>query len=63
MLSATRIRLYPNAVERDTLARQFGCVRFVRNRALAMKKAAWEERKENPLLLHDQEHAPAVEGH
>lgn len=47
MLSATKIRLYPNATERQSLAVQFGCVRFVRNKALAMKKAAWSERKEN----------------
>lgn len=47
MLSATKIRLYPNTGERESLARQFGCVRFVRNKALAMKKAAWMERKEN----------------
>ncbi len=46
MLTATRIRLYPNAAERQTLAVQFGCVRFVRNKALALKKAAWSERKE-----------------
>lgn len=47
MLTATKIRLYPNTAECDSLARQFGCVRFVRNKALAMKKAAWTERKEN----------------
>jgi putative transposase len=47
MLTATKIRLYPVAAEREALAVQFGCVRFVRNQALAMKKAAWDERKEN----------------
>lgn len=47
MLSATKLRLYPTAAERDILARQFGCVRFVRNKALAMKKVAWAERKES----------------
>lgn len=47
MLTAAKFRLYPNTAERDSLARQFGCVRFVRNKALAMKKAAWTERKEN----------------
>jgi putative transposase len=47
MLTATKLRLYPTADQVQTLAVQFGCVRFVWNRALAMKKAAWDERQES----------------
>nr|MBP8277378.1 helix-turn-helix domain-containing protein [Propionivibrio sp.] len=47
MLSATKFRLYPTAEQAQLLARQFGCVRFVWNRALAMKRAAWSERQES----------------
>ena len=47
MLLATKIRLYPTAQHEQALAAQFGCVRFIWNRALAMKKAAWDERKES----------------
>ena len=47
MLTATKIRLYPAADQEQRLAAQFGCARFVWNRALAMKRAAWQERKES----------------
>lgn len=47
MLTATKIRLYPTADQERHLAVQFGCARFVWNRALAMKRAAWQERKES----------------
>jgi hypothetical protein len=44
MLAATKLRLYPTAEQARSLEVQFGCARFVWNRALAMKKAAWDER-------------------
>lgn len=47
MLTATKLRLYPTAEQEQLLAVQFGCARFVWNRALAMKRAAWEEQKES----------------
>ena len=47
MLTATKIPLYPTADQEQRLAVQFGCARFVWNRALAMKRAAWQERKES----------------
>src|SRR4051794_126557 len=37
MLRATKVRLYPTAEEVEFLNRQFGVVRFVRNKALAIK--------------------------
>lgn len=46
MLTATKIRLYPTADQEQLLAVQFGCARFVWNRALALKRAAWLERRE-----------------
>lgn len=33
-------RIYPNAAQRESIARTFGCCRFVYNRALAIRKAA-----------------------
>lgn len=42
---ATKLQLYPTAEQGQRLAMQFGCARFVWNQALAMKKAAWEERR------------------
>ena len=35
MLYAIRVRLYPNATQRDFFARTFGCCRWVYNEALA----------------------------
>ena len=51
MFRATKIRLYPTAAQQDLIARQLGCVRFVWNKALDLKKATWEERRES-LSLH-----------
>ncbi|MHB8408987.1 MAG: RNA-guided endonuclease InsQ/TnpB family protein [Acidiferrobacterales bacterium] len=47
MKRATKIRLYPTSDQAQRLAVQFGCVRFVWNHVLAMKKAAWGERRES----------------
>ncbi|GIV59515.1 MAG: transposase [Rhodothermaceae bacterium] len=41
-----RYRFHPNAEQRQMLARQFGCVRYVYNWALAMKRDAFRERGE-----------------
>ena len=51
MFHATKIRLYPNAAQQDLIARQLGCVRFVWNKALDVKKVAWRERRES-LSIH-----------
>ena len=40
MLNATKIRLYPTALQELIFVAQFGCTRFVWNKALGMKKAA-----------------------
>ena len=47
MLVATRIRLYPDLEQREALARQFGCARFVWNRALSLKQRAYAQRAES----------------
>lgn len=36
-----KYRIYPNASQRDQIARTFGCCRFVYNRALDVKKSAY----------------------
>lgn len=43
MLTATRIRLYPNTAQRQSLAKQFGCARWVWNEALAEAQKLYKE--------------------
>jgi putative transposase len=43
---AHQFRLYPTAEQAAFLNRTFGCVRFVYNRARAMREEAWKERHE-----------------
>jgi putative transposase len=47
MFRATKYRIYPNAEQEVLLAKHFGCVRWLYNRALASKKEAWEIEKRN----------------
>jgi putative transposase len=47
MRTATKIRLYPTPEQEQKLAVQFGCARWVWNRALSLKQGAWEERGES----------------
>ena len=46
MKRAFRFRFYPTDEQAITLARTFGCVRLVWNRALAHRTTAWYERQE-----------------
>lgn len=67
MFQANRYRIYPNAEQEVLLSKHFGCVRWLYNRALATKKAAWETEKRNvtrydlsaelPTLKKDEETA------
>lgn len=41
-----KFRLYPNAQQIQLIQKTFGCTRFVYNYFLALRKQAWEERKE-----------------
>lgn len=43
MLTATRLRLYPNTNQRQSLAKQFGCARWVWNEALAETQRLYRE--------------------
>lgn len=45
ILQAHKFRIYPNAEQREFLAKHFGCCRFVYNRYLAERKAAYETDK------------------
>lgn len=43
MLNATKIRLYPTTAQRDALARQFGCTRWVFNLGLDLTRRTYLE--------------------
>ena len=45
ILKAYKFRLYPNAEQREFLAKHFGCCRFVYNHYLAERKKAYENDK------------------
>lgn len=44
-------RIYPNAAQREAIARTFGCCRFVYNRALALRKGAYDAGEEVPSIF------------
>lgn len=44
-------RIYPNAEQRETIARTFGCCRFVYNRALAVRKGAYDAGGDVPTIF------------
>jgi putative transposase len=46
-----RYRLYPNRQQAAALNKTFGCVRFVYNKMLEDRKAAWEKHKDDPAAL------------
>ena len=45
VLRAYKFRIYPNSEQRELLVKHFGCCRFVYNRYLAERKAAYEKDK------------------
>ena len=47
MLRATKIRLYPNKTQEQTLNKVLGCYRFVYNQMLALKQEAYNRDKSN----------------
>jgi putative transposase len=49
--AAFRYRCYPTPEQANLLARTFGCVRVVYNRARAAREAAWTDRKERVGFL------------
>ena len=50
MNKAYKFRIYPNAEQKELLAKTFGCVRFIYNKMLADKIAHYEETGE---MLHN----------
>jgi putative transposase len=46
-----RYRLYPNRIQSELINKTFGCVRFVYNKMLEDRKAAWEKFKDDPAAL------------
>ena len=44
-------RIYPNAAQREAIARTFGCCRFVYNRAIALRKDAYEAGVKVPSIF------------
>lgn len=59
MFRSYKYRLYPTSAQQMLLAKHFGCVRWVYNKGLAMKMAAWNERKENISRFNIQAQIPA----
>lgn len=47
ILRATKIRLYPNKTQKQTLNKVLGCYRFVYNQMLALKQEAYNRDKSN----------------
>ena len=47
ILRATKIRLYPNKTQEQTLNKVLGCYRFVYNKMLALKQEAYNRDKSN----------------
>ena len=47
ILRATKIRLYPNKTQEQTLNKVLGCYRFVYNQMLALKQEAYDRNKSN----------------
>ena len=47
MLSAIKIRLYPNKTQEQTLNKVFGCYRFVYNHMLALKQKEYNDNKKS----------------
>jgi putative transposase len=46
MLSATKVRIYPDLQQQKALSIQFGCVRWAWNQALHLKQQTWREKQE-----------------
>jgi putative transposase len=53
MFCATKVRLYPTPEQAEFLGRQFGAVRFVYNRALAVKRHRYRVHGQKLSAVHD----------
>ena len=50
MLKSIKIRIYPNAVQKEFISKQLGCCRLIYNKLLDYKKTQYEQNKENISL-------------
>lgn len=53
MLRAAKFRLYPTPAQEKFLWGQWGAVRFVWNKALALKQRFWKRNGTNLSIIHD----------
>ncbi|MPR08232.1 IS200/IS605 family element transposase accessory protein TnpB [Microvirga tunisiensis] len=53
MLCATKVRIYPTPEQAEFLGRQFGAVRFVYNKALAVKRHCYKVHSQKLSTMHD----------
>ena len=50
MLKAIKIRIYPNAVQKEFISKQLGCCRLIYNKLLDYKKTQYEQNKQSISL-------------
>ena len=50
MLKSIKIRIYPNAVQKEFISKQLGCCRFIYNKLLDYKKTQYEQNKQSVSL-------------
>ena len=55
MIKSYKYRVYPNKAQQEMFAKTFGCVRYVYNYALSLKKEAYEKDKTN-ISVYDISH-------
>ena len=55
MFKATKVRLYPTVEQQQSLAFQFGAMRWAYNFALNWRSQAWSERQERITLRMTQD--------
>ena len=50
MLKSIKIRIYPDAVQKQFISKQLGCCRFIYNKLLYYKKIQYEQNKQKVSL-------------
>ena len=50
MLKSIKIRIYPDAVQKQFISKQLGCCRFIYNKLLDYKKIQYEQNKQKVSL-------------
>lgn len=60
MYKAYKYRIYPTEVQRVLIEKHFGCVRYIYNYALGIKKRVWEEAKLNVAVRSIRKNIPGL---